>query len=79
MFTVETQWDCTEIVLLDDAGLVPDVQIFAYEDVVYILQWSDDVEAYSIIELSPAMFDAISYIYNVSDGAYSTADNQNGY
>lgn len=72
MFTVEMDFDEVAITILDDTGQYEDVQFFIYDDIVYIRQYFEQVEAFSVIAMTPEMFEEFRKSFDKSEGAYIT-------
>ena len=70
MFTIEMDWDETAITILDDEGQYEDLQVIMYEDIVYIRQWNEDLDRFSMIAVSPAMMLALQTSFKLPSGAY---------
>jgi hypothetical protein len=72
MFTVEMDFDEVAITILDDTGQYEDVQFFIYDDIVYIRQYFEQVEAFSVIAMTPEMFEEFRKSFDKPEGAYIT-------
>lgn len=70
MFTIEMDWDETAITILDDEGQYEDLQVIMYDDIVYIRQWNEDLDRFSMIAVSPAMMLALQTSFKLPSGAY---------
>jgi hypothetical protein len=70
MFTVEMDWDEIAITVLDESATHEDVQCLIYEDTVYMRQWNDKENRFSVIGLSPEMFDELRISFDQGEGAY---------
>jgi hypothetical protein len=70
MFTNEFDHDEICITVLDDGGFHQDLQVLIYEDIVYLMQWDEDVECYTTIALSPGMFEEFTKALDLPEGAY---------
>lgn len=70
MFTVEMDFDEVAVTILDDTGQYEDVQFFIYDDIVYIRQFFEEVGAYSVVAMTPEMFEEFRESLNSSEGAY---------
>jgi hypothetical protein len=70
MFTIEMDWDETALTILDDTGRVEDVQVFMYEDVVYIRQWVEKENRFQIIQMTPLMLEEFRRSFKYPEGAY---------
>lgn len=70
MWTTEFDWDETAITILDDTGQEEDVQVFMYEDVVYIRQWFEELQRFSVIQMTPKQFNEMHLAMSHKDGAF---------
>jgi hypothetical protein len=70
MFTVEMDHDEIAIVILDDRGVHQDVEVFLYEDIVYIRQWNEEIDRYKTIQMSVEMFESFQAALNSPEGAF---------
>lgn len=79
MFTVEMELDEVAITILDDSGKYEDLQIFVYDDVVYFKQWNNKSKSYTVITITPQVFEELIKSLNKPIGAYiyRTAPNTN--
>lgn len=75
MFTIEMDWDETALTILDSTGCHEDVQFLIYDDIVYIRQWDQDGNGYSLIEMSPEQFNEINAAMHLPEGAYLMGSN----
>lgn len=71
MFTVEMELDEVAITVLDDSGQYEDMQVFIYDDIVYIKQWDEEVLRYRTIAVTPQMFKELTLAMNRPEGAYT--------
>ena len=51
MFTVETEFDHTKVVIIDDTGKHNDMTVRFSEDGVYMFQWYEDENRYLLYGL----------------------------
>lgn len=72
MFTVEMDHDETTVTVLDNEGNWDDVELFLYDDVVYIRQFDEELNAMQMIAMSPQMFHELLTSMNHSVGSYVT-------
>lgn len=72
MFTVEMDHDETTVTVLDNEGNWDDVELFLYDDVVYIRQFDEELNVMQMIAMSPQMFHELLTSMNHSVGAYVT-------
>lgn len=70
MFTIEMDMEETLITLLDPEGKEEDVQFILYEDVVYIRQWCEETQRFSVIGLSPVQFQQLAHSFDLPEGTY---------
>lgn len=70
MFTIEIDWDETAITILDPEGKKEDLQVYMYDDVVYIRQWMEEIERFLVIEASPLQFYSLINAMKLPEGAY---------
>ena len=70
MFTVEMDWDEVAITVLDENAHHEDVQCLIYDDTVFIRQWDDKLNKFSVIAMSPEMFDEMRISFDQGEGAY---------
>ena len=63
-------WDETAITILDSTGEHEDVQFHVYDDVVYIRQWDQDDNSFSLISMSPEQFNELTAAMHLPEGAY---------
>jgi hypothetical protein len=71
MFTIEIDWDETAITILDPEGKKEDLQVYMYDDVVYIRQWMEEIERFLVIEASPHQFYSLMNAMKLPEGAYT--------
>jgi hypothetical protein len=76
MFTVEMDWDETAIIILDQNGGYEDVQFIVFDDIVYIRQWDEDSNRFSVITMSPIMFEEFRSALELPEGAYMLSKNE---
>jgi|SaaInl6LU_22_DNA_1037377.scaffolds.fasta_scaffold23714_4 hypothetical protein len=70
MWTTEFDWDETAITILDESGVEEDVQVFMYEDVVYIRQWFEELERFSVVQMTPKQFNEMHLAMTHTEGAF---------
>lgn len=71
MFTVEMDWDEIAITVLDESAFHDDVQCLIYEDTVYMRQWNDKENRFSVVAMTPEMFDELRVSFDQGEGAYT--------
>ncbi len=70
MFTIEMDWDETAITILDPDGVYEDLQVIAYDDIVYMRQWDEDMNRFILMSFSPKMFLSLMQSFKLPEGAY---------
>ncbi len=70
MFTIETEFDYSAIITLDEEDNFEDVEVILDSEVVYIAQALPDSDSRQIIELSYQQFMDIVVALDLPDGAY---------
>ncbi len=77
MFTIEHEFDCTTVTLVDDGGapLQEDVRIQAFEDVVVVEQYDERTDRMNRITLSMAQLRDLQAALDLPEGSYRFADN----
>ncbi len=77
MFTIEHEFDCTTVTLVDDgsAPLQEDVRIQAFEDVVVVEQYDERTDRMMRITLSMAQLRDLQAALDLPEGSYRFADN----
>jgi len=77
MFTVEMDFDEIAITILDETGQYEDVQFFIYDDIVYIRQYFEKVDAFGVVAMTPEMFEEFRKSLDKPEGAYIVRDGKN--
>lgn len=79
MYTVETDFDETKIVILDDTGDVEgeDLEVILTEDYVCFQQWDSELDMSSLILISTNMWEELLCAINSSEGAYKLVSKDN--
>lgn len=72
MFTIEMDHDETRVTILDESDYYEDVQFVIFDDIVYIRQWSEELDLFETIAMSPEMFDEFRKALDLPEGAYRT-------
>ena len=72
MFTNEFDHDLTTITIMDETGEVGDLIIDAFDDIVYIRQYDEELEMDTILEITPAMFDDLINAIHSTEGSFRT-------
>lgn len=70
MFTVEMDWDETAVTVLDPDGQEEDVQLLMYEDIIYLRQWNEKLNRFSVVVMTPKQFKNLTISLNYPDGSY---------
>lgn len=70
MFTVEFDHDDIEITVIDDKGNYEDLKINAFDDIVYIRQWNEDLNRFSSISISSQMWEELISAISSPEGAF---------
>ena len=70
MFTVEFDHDNIEIVVVDDANNHEDLIVDAFDDIVYIRQWDEELDRTVIIEVSPKQWEELIAAMHSTEGAF---------
>ena len=70
MFTVEFDYDCVEIVVVDDTGFHEDLKVDSFNDIVYIRQWNEDKQDFDTLTVSPKMWEELIEAINKPEGGY---------
>lgn len=72
MFTVELRSDYSVITCLDNSGEFEDVQVIIGDDgEVFLRQWDEDIDRFSVIQLTYEQLKAISISLNLPEGTYN--------
>tara|TARA_R110001606_G_scaffold365889_1_gene520864 strand:- start:82 stop:312 length:231 start_codon:yes stop_codon:yes gene_type:complete len=72
MFTNEFEYDLTTITVMDETGLYDDLIIDAFDDVVYIRQYDNELEIQTILEISTNMFNDLINAIHSPEGMHKT-------
>jgi hypothetical protein len=72
MYTVEFDDDNIEIVIVDDDNNYEDLRVDAFNDVVYLRQWNEDLDAFEVVILSPQMWEELICSMRSPEGAFIT-------
>jgi hypothetical protein len=70
MFTIEMDYDETAITILDPTLVHEDLQVWMYDDIVYIRQWDDHLDGYNTMAISPEMIFALQKAITMPSGLY---------
>lgn len=70
MFTVETEFDHTKVVVMDDTGQHSDIEVRFTEDGIYLSQWYEDENKYHTIWITEKMFDEMFLSLQSKDGTF---------
>lgn len=72
MFTVEFDYEDIEITIIDNYALYEDIKINAFEEVVFIRQWSEELNRHNCIVISPKMWEELIMSISKSEGVFHT-------
>jgi len=72
MYTVEFDQDDIEITILDDSNNYEDLKIDAFTDIVYIRQWNEELDRFTVIAISPEMWEELISAIQSPEGAFVT-------
>ncbi len=77
MFTIEHEFDCTTVTLVDDgkAPLKEDVIIHAFDDVVVVEQYDEREDRVNRVALSMAQLRDLQAALDLPEGSYRFVDN----
>jgi len=70
MFTVEEEFDESIVTVMDNNGQYEDIIMYYSENGVYIVQYNEQVDSDTIIELSTEMWETMIEAYNRTKGTY---------
>lgn len=70
MFTIEYDHDNVEIVIVDDNGHHEDLKIDAFDDIVYLRQYDEELGRFETIMISPKMWEELIEALNKPEGGY---------
>jgi hypothetical protein len=70
MYTVEFDHDDIEITIIDDAGFYEDLKIDAFDNIVYIRQWNNEIERFNSIAISSQMWEELIAAISSSEGSF---------
>jgi hypothetical protein len=77
LFTIEMDFDETSIIILDPTAVHEDLQVWIYDEIVYIRQWDDNLDDYNIMAISPEMMLALQKSLSLPAGAYILQKEEN--
>lgn len=77
MFTVEMDYDETSIIILDPTSVHEDLQVWIYDEIVYLRQWDEDMDEYNTMCISPEMMLALQKSLSLPHGAYMLKKEEN--
>ena len=72
MFTTEFDHDEICITILDESGQYEDVIINAFDDIVYIRQWDEDIGRMESIAMSPQQWEELIAALHTQEGTFKT-------
>jgi|TARA_R110001592_G_scaffold55809_4_gene170556 hypothetical protein len=70
MYSVEFDHDEVSITVMDETGRVGDLQIHAFDDIVYIRQWDPDTDRNHILEINPDMWEELMLAIHSPEGFF---------
>lgn len=70
MYTVEFDDDNIEIVIVDDDDNYEDLRVDAFNDVVYLRQWNEDMDSFEVVVISPQMWEELICSMRSPEGAF---------
>lgn len=70
MYTVEFDDDNIEIVIVDDDDNYEDLRVDAFNDVVYLRQWNEDMDSFEVVVISPQMWEELICAMRSPEGAF---------
>jgi len=70
MFQNEFDFEETITTVLDDKGLLEDVQVFIDDNEVFIRQWNESLQRYDLIMMSHKMFFELQQAMNHAEGLF---------
>ena len=70
MFTVEFDHDNIEITVLDDTDGYEDLKVDAFDDIVYIRQWNEDLGEFNVVVISPKMWEELIVAVQGPEGSF---------
>lgn len=70
MYTVEFDHDDIEITVVDDTGYYEDLKIDAFDNIVYIRQWCEELDRFKTVAISPAMWEELITAIQSPEGAF---------
>ena len=70
MFTVEFDHDNIEITVLDDTDGYEDLKVDAFDDIVYIRQWNEDLGEFNVVVISPKMWEELIAAVQGPEGSF---------
>jgi len=71
MFTVEFDHDDVEITVVDDSGHYEDLKVDAFDDIVYVRQWNEELDRFNTIAVSPRMWEELIAAISSPEGAFT--------
>lgn len=70
MFTVEFDHDNIEIIVIDDTDGYEDLKIDAFDDIVYIRQWNEELGEFNVVVISPKMWEELISAVQGPEGSF---------
>ena len=72
MFTVETEFDHTKVVVMDDTGQHNDITVRFTEDGIYLSQWNEKENNHHTLWITEKMLSEMMLSLDSKDGTYKT-------
>lgn len=70
MFTIETEFDHTKVVVMDDTGTHSDMTMRLTEEGIYLSQWYENENKYHTIWINEKMLSELLLSLDSKDGTF---------
>lgn len=70
MFSVEFDHDEVCITVVDDTGVHGDLRVHAFDDIVYLTQYDQDLNKEYILEINPDMWEQLIMAIHSPEGVF---------
>jgi len=70
MFSVEFDHDEVCITVVDDTGVHGDLRVHAFDDLVYLTQYDQDLNQEYILEINPDMWEQLIMAIHSPEGVF---------
>ena len=70
MFSVEFDHDEVCITVMDDTGVHGDLKIHAFDDIVYITQYDQDLDIDNVLEINPDQWEELIAAIHSPEGFF---------